>query len=92
MPPQDLTPGDLYSWEELGAKFGFDPNDFSVAGGMPVSSATDSVLCITHPKGGKSFDYKDYWDGTDLIYTGSGRRQRGASSGLGVKFTGGAGS
>jgi hypothetical protein len=40
---------------------------------MPVSAVTDSVLLITHPNGGKSFDYKDYWDGDDLIYTGRGK-------------------
>src|SRR5262249_27785166 len=28
---------------------------------------------ITHPDGGKSFDYEDYWAGADLVYTGRGR-------------------
>ncbi len=33
----------------------------------------DAVLIITHPGGGKSFDYDDYWDGADLIYSGKGQ-------------------
>jgi hypothetical protein len=28
---------------------------------------------MTHPGGAKSFDYQDYWDGADLIYTGRGK-------------------
>jgi hypothetical protein len=32
-----------------------------------------AVLIVTHPGGGKSFDYADYWDGADLIYTGKGK-------------------
>ena len=31
------------------------------------------MLLITHPRGGKAFDYKDYWDDQDLIYTGRGK-------------------
>src|SRR5262249_22743900 len=33
----------------------------------------NSLLLITHPGGGKSFDYRDHWDGIDLIYTGRGQ-------------------
>ena len=40
---------------------------------MPASSAADAQLLITHPNGGRSFDYQDYWDGADLIYTGRGQ-------------------
>jgi hypothetical protein len=40
---------------------------------MPVSSSTDSLLLITHPNSGKAFDYRDYWDGDDLVYTGRGK-------------------
>jgi hypothetical protein len=40
---------------------------------MVPSSATGSLLLITHPGGAKSFDYQDHWDGTDLIYTGRGK-------------------
>jgi hypothetical protein len=35
----------------------------------------DALILITHPHGGKSFDYEDYWEGADLVYTG--RRQNG---------------
>jgi hypothetical protein len=33
----------------------------------------NALLIITHPGGAKSFDYEDYWDGDDLIYTGRGK-------------------
>jgi hypothetical protein len=68
-----LEPGVVYSWDELAAAFDFRPNYFSAAGGMVPSRSTDSLLLITHPGGGKSFDYQDYWDGQDLIYTGKGK-------------------
>ena len=68
-----LQRGRIYDWEQLGARFGFKAAFFSVAGGMLVSKAVDAVLLITHPGGGKSFDYEDYWDGADLIYTGRGK-------------------
>jgi hypothetical protein len=41
------------SWASTSASV--RPNYLSAAGGMPVSRATDSVLLITHPGGGKSF-------------------------------------
>lgn len=69
----ELRPNQAYTWEELADAFGFKPGYFAVAGGMVPSRATDSLLLITHPFGGKSFDYKDYWDGSDLIYTGRGK-------------------
>jgi hypothetical protein len=68
-----LEPGTTYTWEELGPRFGFKPAYLGAAGGMPVSTAANAVLVITHPGGGKSFDYQDYWDGPDLIYTGRGK-------------------
>jgi hypothetical protein len=37
-------------------------------GGMKADDA--KRLLITHPGGGKTFGYRDYWDGHDLIYTG----------------------
>lgn len=40
---------------------------------MPVSAATDAGAPHHTPGGGKSFDYQDYWDGEDLIYTGRGQ-------------------
>lgn len=73
MPDLPLTPGQSYSWDDMGGLFGFRPGYLSAAGGMPVSTATDSVLLITHPGGGKAFDYADYWDDGDLIYTGRGQ-------------------
>jgi hypothetical protein len=68
-----LEPGGVYSWEDLGKAFDFAPGYLAAAGGMPVSSATDSLLLITHPDGGKSFDYRDYWDADELIYRGRGK-------------------
>jgi hypothetical protein len=73
-PPQ-LEIGRVYTWEELAGAFGFKPAFFSAAGGMVPSAATNSLLLITHPGGGKSFDYQDHWDGPDLIYTGRGRHR-----------------
>lgn len=73
MAPSDLVAGAVYSWEDLGEHFGFKPAYFSAAGGMPVSPSTGSFLLITHPGGGRAFDYKDYWDDDDLIYTGRGK-------------------
>jgi hypothetical protein len=61
--PTDLVAGVVYSWEKLGEHFDFKPAYLSAAGGMPVSTGTDSLLLITHPSGGKAFDYGDYWDG-----------------------------
>jgi hypothetical protein len=69
----ELEAGRVYTWEELGDVFGFKPAFFSVAGGMVPSSATKSLLLITHPGGAKSFNYQDHWDGADLIYTGRGK-------------------
>jgi hypothetical protein len=40
---------------------------------MVPSSATGALVLISHPEGAKSFDYQDYWDGADLIYTGRGK-------------------
>ena len=68
-----LEVGRIYSWEELADAFGFKPAFFSAAGGMVPSASTNSLLLITHPGGGKSFDYQDHWDGADLIYTGRGK-------------------
>jgi hypothetical protein len=69
----DLELGRIYGWDELGHEFGFKPGYLNAAGGIPVSTATKSVLAITHPSGGKSFDYEDYWDGDELIYKGKGK-------------------
>ena len=74
-----------YSWDDLAEVFGFKPNYLGIAGGMPVSAATNSVLLITHPRGGASFDYRDYWDGQDLVYTAGALRA--TRSGLGQTLT-----
>jgi hypothetical protein len=71
---EGLVRGHTYSWEELGRIFGFRPAYLSVAGGMISRPDQDAVLVITHPGGAKSFDYDDYWDGDDLIYTGRGKQ------------------
>jgi hypothetical protein len=86
-PLPELEIGRVYTWEELADAFGFRPAFFSVAGGMVPSAATNSLLLITHPGGGKSFDYQDHWDGEDLIYTGRGKlgnQQRGDPRNLDV--------
>jgi len=68
----DLGVGEDYSWTDLGEMFGFKPSYLSAAGGMVSRPALNALLIITHPGGAKSFDYDDYWDGDDLIYTGRG--------------------
>lgn len=68
-----LAPGRTYSWQELGEAFDFQPAYLSIAGGMIPRPDHGAVLLITHPGGAKSFDYDDYWDGEDLIYTGRGK-------------------
>jgi hypothetical protein len=71
--PQQLIVGRDYSWDELAGTFMCAPNYFSVAGGMLSRPRQNALLLITHPGGGRSFDYEDYWDGDDLIYTGRGQ-------------------
>ena len=69
-----LEVGRVYTWEELGRLFGFEPGYIGAAGGMVGASAHGALLLITHPGGGRSFNYEDFWDGDDLIYTGRGKR------------------
>lgn len=73
MKESDLSIGRNYTWEELGSAFNFRPEYLGSAGGMVSRPETNSLLLITHPNGGKSFDYSDYWEGADLIYTGRGQ-------------------
>ena len=68
-----LVQGQIYSWEELGQIFAFEPDYLGRVGGMVPRPEQGAVLLITHPGGGRSFDYNDYWDGQDLIYTGRGK-------------------
>jgi hypothetical protein len=70
----DLVDGRTYTWEMLGSTFGFKPEYLGVAGGMISRPEHSATLLMTHPGGARSFDYGDYWDGTDLIYTGRGKR------------------
>ena len=69
-----LTPGRVYGWGEIADTFGFKEGYLARAGGMVVSRKADAVLVVTHPGGGQEFDYGDYWQGADLIYTGKGQR------------------
>ena len=63
-----------YTWEDLGQALGFTPRYLGAAGGMVPRPDLNSILLITHPGGGRSFDYDDYWDQNgDLIYTGRGQ-------------------
>ncbi len=64
----------MYSWQELADLFGFEPGWLNRMGGMGSLPRHDAVLIVTHPGGGKSFDYDDYWEDADLIYTGHGQR------------------
>jgi hypothetical protein len=77
-----LTPGRDYTWDELGTAFGFEPGYISVAGGMLSRPPLNALLLMTWPGGARSFDYDDYWDRGDLVYTGRGAT--GAPVGLGT--------
>jgi hypothetical protein len=47
----------------------------------------NALLLITHPGGGKSFDYDDYWDGADLMYTGRGKKgDQSPADGIGARL------
>jgi hypothetical protein len=69
----DLDEGQVYAWEDLADRFGFAPGWLNRTGGMGSLPQHNAVLIVTHPGGGKSFDYDDYWDGADLVYTGKGQ-------------------
>jgi hypothetical protein len=57
--PDDLEVGTVYSWDELADLFGFEVGWLNRMGGMGSLPRHDAVLIITHPGGGKSFDYDD---------------------------------
>lgn len=76
-----LATNRVYSWDEVGELFDFKAAYLSAAGGMVPRPDHNALLLITHPGGGKSFDYEDYWDGSDLIYTGRGKTGDQALSG-----------
>jgi hypothetical protein len=73
MSPSDLNIGNIYTWDELSDTFGFKAEYLTYAGGMVPRPNMEALLLITHPNGGKSFDYNDYWEGADLIYKGRGK-------------------
>lgn len=68
-----LETGRLYTAEELGTIFGFSPYYLRAAGGMVPVPQKESLLLITHAGQEASFEYGDYWDGENLIYTGRGQ-------------------
>jgi hypothetical protein len=68
-----LKVGRVYTAEELGSIFGFSPYYLRAAGGMVPASREESLLLITHAGQESSFEYGDYWDRGDLIYTGRGQ-------------------
>jgi hypothetical protein len=59
LPP--LSVGRTYSWDELAPLFEFQPDYLGAAGGMVPRPDFNALLLITHPGGGMSFDYDDYW-------------------------------
>lgn len=69
----ELNAGEIYTWEELGSAFLFNPRLFQVGGGMLSRPEFNALLLITHPGSARSFDYEDRWDGDALIYTGRGK-------------------
>lgn len=69
----ELEVGRVYTAEELGTIFGFSPYYLRAAGGMVPIPQKESLLLITHAGQEASFEYGDYWDGEDLIYTGRGQ-------------------
>jgi hypothetical protein len=69
----ELAVGRVYTAEQLGEAFGFSPYYLRTAGGMVPVANKNSLLLITHPEQDASFEYGDYWDGDDLVYTGRGQ-------------------
>jgi hypothetical protein len=68
-----LEPDRVYTWDELGSAFEFEPAYLGSVGGMVSRPKQNALLLMTHPGGAKSFNYEDYWEGEDLIYTGRGK-------------------
>ncbi|HET7509732.1 MAG TPA: hypothetical protein VFJ65_05715 [Solirubrobacterales bacterium] len=70
--PTQLKPGRVYSWEEVGEVFAWNPNLFGRAGGMISRPEQNAVLLLTSSSDGRTFDYGDEWKDGDLIYAGQG--------------------
>src|SRR5437879_609296 len=56
-----LVPGEAYSWESLGDRFGFGPNYLGAAGGMISRPQHNALLLITHPRSAKASAYGASW-------------------------------
>jgi hypothetical protein len=69
-----LIPGEVYTIEELGARFGIKPAAFTLQGGMVPAKAKRALLLTTNVEHDSSFDYGDRWDGPALVYTGRGQK------------------
>jgi hypothetical protein len=70
----NLVIGEEYTPEQLAERFGFKPYYLRTAGGMVTVTAYNALLLITHAQRDASFQYGDYWDGDQLIYTGRGQK------------------
>lgn len=68
-----LEIGRTYNPDELGDLFGFKPYYLRTAGGMVPVPARGALLLVTHAQREASFEYDDYWEGQDLVYTGRGQ-------------------
>ncbi len=69
----DLELGRTYTPEELAGLFGFKPYYLRTTGGMVSVPAKGVLLLVTHAGSDASFEYEDYWEGDDLVYTGRGQ-------------------
>jgi hypothetical protein len=67
-----LVEGQSYGWGELGDLFDFKPGWLNRMGGMGSRPEYHAILLVTRSDGA-SFEYEDYWDGNDLIYSGHGQ-------------------
>jgi len=71
----ELVVDNVYGWDELALAFGFKPKWLGAVGGMAPRPDHGALILVTHPGGGKSFDYNDHWDDEtgELVYTGRGQ-------------------
>jgi hypothetical protein len=69
-----LEIGSVYTDDQLGAVFGFQPHFLRSAGGMVPVPRINALLLMTHQSDEASFAYGDYWDGNTLCYAGRGQK------------------